>query len=107
LTVASLRVSDTNSGTPRADHDENIQAAMELRRQRPGWVVVWSVPLQRFSAGPLFRAQRGTDLTAQTITELAALMDQAEQAAPGPPSRSPCTDVWQPRCVAIGTSGLR
>ena len=64
-------MTDTIPGSPRAD-DENIQAAIELRRQRPGWVVVWSVPLQQFSAGPLFRAQRGTDLTAQTITELAA-----------------------------------
>jgi hypothetical protein len=64
-----------------AQDAENVQAAMELRRQRPTWVIVWSAPLRRFSAGPLFRAPRGPDLTAPTIGELAALMDQVEQAA--------------------------
>ena len=59
----------------------NVQAAMELRRKRPTWVVVWSPALRRFSAAPLFRAPRGTHLTAQTPGELAALMDQVEQAA--------------------------
>jgi hypothetical protein len=86
-------MTDTSPDTPRADNDENIQAAIELRRQRPRWVVVWSVLLQRFSAGPLFRAQRGIDLTAQTITELAALMDQAEQATSSPHHASPCTEI--------------
>ena len=84
-------MTDNSPDSPCADDKENVQAAMELRRQRPQWVVVWSVSLQRFSAGPLFRAPRGTDLTAPTITALAALMDQAEQAARSPHPRSPAT----------------
>lgn len=84
-------MTDNSPGSPGADDEQNAQAAIELRCQRPQWVVVWSVSLQRFSAGPLFRAPRGTDLTAPTITALAALMDQAEQAARSPHPRSPGT----------------
>jgi len=75
-----------DTGPDQAEQDAaNVQAAIELRRQRPTWVVVWSPPLRRFSAGPLFRAPpRGPDLTAPTISELAALMDQAEQATRQP-----------------------
>jgi hypothetical protein len=67
---------------------EHMQAAARLRDQRPGWVVVWADPLRRYSASPLFRAPRGTHLTAQTPGELAALMDQVEQAARRPRARS-------------------
>ena len=56
---------------------EHLRAAARLRRQRPEWVVVWSVPMSRYSASPLFRAPRGTHLTAATPGELAAQMDQA------------------------------
>ena len=84
-------MTDNSPDSPCADDQENVQAAIELRRQRPQWVVVWSVSLRRFSASPLFRAPHGTELTAPTITELAALMDQAEQAARSPHSRSPGT----------------
>jgi hypothetical protein len=66
---------------------EQMQAAARLRQQHPGWVV-WSVPLRRYTASPLFRAPRGTHLTAATPGELAALMDQAEQAARPPRARS-------------------
>jgi hypothetical protein len=69
-----------------ADQDaEHVQAAARLRDQRHGWVVAWAAPLRRFTASPLFRAPRGTHLTAQTPAELAALMDQVEQAARRPP----------------------
>jgi hypothetical protein len=74
----------TSGGSDMTDAEQdadNVRAAIELRRQRPRWVIVWSAPLRRFSAGPLFRAPRGTDLTASTISELTALMDHAEQAA--------------------------
>ncbi len=72
-----------------ADQDaEHVQAAGRLRRQRPGWVVVWSVPLRRYTAAPLFRAPRGTHLTAEAPGELADLMDRVEQAARRPSARS-------------------
>ena len=67
---------------------EHVQAAARLRDQRPSWVVVWAAPLRRFTAAPLFRAPRGTHLTAKTTEELAALMDEVEQAAGRPPARS-------------------
>jgi hypothetical protein len=83
-----------DSGLSCAEQDaQNVQAAIELRRQRPGWVIVWSCPLRRFSAGPLFRAPCIPDLTAATISELAAQIDQAEQAARRPSPRSPRTDA--------------
>ena len=63
---------------------EQVRAAARLRDQRPGWTVVWAPPLRCYSASPLFRAPRGTHLRAATIDELAALMDQVEQVAPGP-----------------------
>jgi hypothetical protein len=73
---------------PDAGQDaENVRAAARLRDQRTGWVVVWAPPLRRYSAAPLFRAPRGTHLTAETTAELAALMDQVEQAARRPPAR--------------------
>jgi hypothetical protein len=66
--------------TPGQDA-EQLRAAARLRDQRPGWVIVWAAPLRCYSATPLFRAPRGTHLHAATTEELAALMDQVEQAA--------------------------
>jgi hypothetical protein len=74
-------MTDNSPGNPGTDDEENVRAAARLRDQRPGWVVVWAPPLRRYSASPLFRAPRGTHLTAATPGELAALMDQAELAA--------------------------
>jgi hypothetical protein len=72
-----------------ADQDaQHMQAAARLRRQHLGWVVVWAAPLRRYTATPLFRAPRSTHLTAATPGELAALMDQVEQAARRPRARS-------------------
>ena len=71
-----------------ADQDaENVRTAARLRDQRTGWVVVWAAPLRRYTAAPLFRAPPGTHLRAATPGELAALMDQVEQAARRPPAR--------------------
>ena len=67
---------------------EHVRAAARLRDQRPSWVVVWAAPLRRYTAAPLFRAPRGTHLTAATPGELAAQMDQAEQAVGRPRARS-------------------
>jgi hypothetical protein len=71
---------------------QNVQAATRLRLQRPSWVIVWSAPLRQFSASPLFRAPRATHLNAPTISALAALMDQAEQAARRRPARPRAMD---------------
>jgi hypothetical protein len=70
-----------------AQDTENVRAAARLRDQRPGWVVIWAPPLRCYSASPLFRAPRGTHLRAATVDELAALMDQVEQAAARPRTR--------------------
>jgi hypothetical protein len=71
----------------------NVRAAGQLRRERPGWVVVWSAPLRRFSASPLFRAPRGTFLTADTPGELADQMNQVQQASRGYGARSRHMDL--------------
>jgi hypothetical protein len=77
-----------------ADRDaENVRAATRLRDQRLGWVIVWAAPLRRYTAAPLFRAPRGTHLTAATPDELAALMDQVEQAADRPRARPRSLDA--------------
>ncbi len=54
--------------------------AARIRREHPGW--------GRFRAYPLFRAPRGTALTAATPDELAAQMDRIRQAR-SPRARSP------------------
>jgi hypothetical protein len=55
------------AGADTAGQDaQNVRAAARLRDQHPGWVVTWAPPLRRFTASPLFRAPRGTHLTAQT-----------------------------------------
>jgi hypothetical protein len=66
----------------------HVQAAARLRRESPCWVVVWSVPLRQYSASPLFRAPRGTFLTAATPGELADQMNQVQQAARSRGTRS-------------------
>jgi hypothetical protein len=92
-------MTDTSSASPAAEPDDNAdrrQAAMQLRRQRPRWVVIWA-PAGHFCARPLFRAPRGTCLTAQTPEEMITQMDQVEQAASKPrdsaggPTRQPGT----------------
>jgi hypothetical protein len=45
-------------------------------------------PMRHYTASPLFRAPRGTHLTAVIPDELAAQMDQVEQAARPPRARS-------------------
>ena len=55
--------------------------AAQIRDRRPGWVVIWAAAAGRYRAWPLFRAPRGTSLTAQTPEEMTAQMDQVEQAA--------------------------
>ena len=76
---------------------EHVQAAARLRRQRPRRVIVWAAPMRRYTAAPLFPAPRGTRPTAQTPGELAAQMDQVEQAARRPRARSRRLDAPLPR----------
>ena len=67
------------------------QAAKELRLQHPRWVVVWISGTGRYHGYPLF-TQRPVILTAEQPAELAALMEQAEQAPRPPPAGhlAPC-----------------
>jgi len=57
--------------------------AAQLRREHPGWVVVWLAPAGEFHAyRRLPGARRDTALTAPTSAGLADLIGRAEQAAP-------------------------
>ena len=78
------------AGDDRAPDDDADcrQAAARLRSQHPRWVIIWLPDQRCYRARPLFRAQRGTVLTAQLPDELAAQMQQAEQAANSPRARS-------------------
>jgi hypothetical protein len=65
------------------------QAAKELRLQHPRWIVLWISGTGRYHGYPLY-TQRSVILTAEQPAELAALMEQTEQAAAGPrPARRP------------------
>ena len=70
-----------------ADDAGRRRAAARIRREHPGWVVIWAARAGRYSAYPLFRAPRGTVATAATPDELAAQMDQIQQAARSPRAR--------------------
>jgi muconolactone delta-isomerase len=72
--------SDTNAPEPR-DDTARWQAAEQLRSQHPGWVIIWLARIGQYRAYPLFRAPRGTMLTAPTPDQMAAQMVHAEQAA--------------------------
>jgi hypothetical protein len=70
---------------PAPDHDMAChQAAKELRLQHPRWVVLWISGTGRYHGYPLW-TQRSVIVTAEQPAELAALMEQAEQAARRPP----------------------
>ena len=64
-----------------AGYDEagHWRTAARIRRERPGWVVIWLASVGRSRAYPLLRAPRGTVLTAATPEELAAQMDRIQQ----------------------------
>jgi hypothetical protein len=73
-----------------ADQDDEacLEAAAQIRRQRPNWVIIWLARTSQFRAWPLFRAPRDTSVTARTPDELTASMDQIEQAASSRRARS-------------------
>jgi hypothetical protein len=66
------------------DDESQRRAAAEMRRQHPGFVVIWVASLGRFRAWPLIRAPRGTVLTAQAPGELTIQMERLEQVARSP-----------------------
>jgi hypothetical protein len=66
---------------PPADDADRWRAAQQLRRDRPGWVVIWLAQVGCYHAYPLFRARRGLVVTAATPEEAAVQMDEIENAA--------------------------
>lgn len=66
---------------PAGDESRHQQAAAQIRRQHPRWVTIWVARAGHYRAWPLFRAARGTSLTAREPRELTAQMKQIEQAA--------------------------
>jgi hypothetical protein len=70
------------------DDDTHWRAAKQLRREKPGWLVIWVARVGRFHAYPLTGPRQGIPLTGQTTDDLAAQIDQAEQAARQPRGRS-------------------
>ncbi len=81
---ASAGASPAVGSAPAPDHDVAChQAAKELRLQHPRWIVLWISGTGRYHAYPLY-TQRSLILTAEQPAELAALMEQAEQAARRP-----------------------
>ena len=79
-----------------ADDDDDdavrLQAAARLRRQHTRWVVIWVADKEHYGAWPLFRAPRGTALTAETPEQMEAQINQVEQAARLPRARTRRTD---------------
>lgn len=63
--------------------------AWRLRRAHPRWVVVWAADAGQYGAYRLSRARRDTILAAGTPAELAAQIEQAEQADRARPGRQP------------------
>jgi hypothetical protein len=76
---------------PAADEAARWRAAARLRREHPRWVVIWLASAAAYRAYPLFRAPRETAVTAATPEQLAAEMDQLQQAAGVPRARSGAT----------------
>jgi len=83
MTAADPRPEAEDEGRRQAAADDEgwRQAAARIRREHPGFVVIWVARLGKFRAWPLIRAPRGTVLTAETPDEMAAQMAGLEQAA--------------------------
>jgi hypothetical protein len=68
-------------GTPADGEAARWQAARQLGRDHPRWVVIWLARASEYRAYALFRT-RATVLAAPTPQELASEMERIEQAAP-------------------------
>jgi hypothetical protein len=58
------------------------EAAAQIRRDHPDWVVIWSALSGEFPARPLFPAPRDTVATGTTPGQLTARMNAIRRAAP-------------------------
>lgn len=76
------------------------RAAKQLRREKPGWLVIWVAQAGRFHAYPLTGPRKSIPLTGQTTDDLAARIDQAEQAARQPRGRRARTQPDTPEGTA-------
>jgi hypothetical protein len=74
-----------------APDDEAVrwETAAEVRRARPGWVVIWSKLRDEYQARPLFRTPKDTVASAATSEELITQIDAIQQAAKRNPSQVP------------------
>jgi hypothetical protein len=75
---------------PGGNHDaQRREEAARLRREHPGWIVVWLAPGHQFRAyRRLPGSRRDTALNAAAADDLTALITQADKAArPSPGTR--------------------
>jgi hypothetical protein len=88
-----MTVPDPAPAGPRAAAGDDAgcwQEAARLRREHPGWIVIWLAPIRQYKAyRRLPGARRDTALAARTPGDLAAQITQAEQARRTPPPRRP------------------
>lgn len=78
---------DASDRPVAADDADRWRSAARLRREHPGWVVIWLSSVGSFRAYPL-SARRRSPLTAADPDQLAAQMDEMEKAAAAYASRS-------------------
>lgn len=69
------------TGTSSPDDDACWREAARLRREHPGWIVLWLAGMRQYRAYKVSRARRNATLTAGTPADLAAEISRAEQAA--------------------------
>jgi hypothetical protein len=69
--------------TTSADDDDQARwaSAAQVRKERPGWVVIWLARKREFRARPLFRAPADTVAAGATPEELTARMEEIQRAA--------------------------
>jgi hypothetical protein len=73
-------VSDHEADGDQGDDARCWREAARLRREHPGWVVLWLDRTREFRAYRLRQARHDSVLTARTPADLAAQIGQAEQA---------------------------
>jgi hypothetical protein len=62
-----------------ADDAACWQEAARLRREHPGWIVLWLARIRQYRAYKVSRARRHATLTASTPGDLAAQIRRAEE----------------------------
>jgi len=78
------------SGQPAKDDAGRWQEAARLRREHPGWIVLWLAGIGQYKTyRRLPGARHDTALTAATASDLAAQITQAELCARRTPHRRP------------------